>query len=42
MNIIYRQIEKEDEDSVNDLYQKLCDDHGSNVGIGYRIPRLDL
>ena len=37
MNIIYREIQEEDKEIVNDLYEKLLDDHGRNVGIGHRI-----
>ena len=37
MNIIYRKIQEEDKEIVNDLYEKLLDDHGCNVGIGHRI-----
>lgn len=35
MNIIYRQIKKDDKNSVNDLYEKLLKDHGSNYGLGF-------
>ena len=42
MDIVYRQIRKEDIETINDLYEKLLDDHGSNVGIGHRIWILDL
>lgn len=41
MKIIYRQI-KEDKETINDLYEKLLDDHGSSVGMGHRIWILDL
>lgn len=42
MNIIYRKIKEEDKSTINDLYEKLLDDHGCNVGIGHRIWILDL
>lgn len=42
MNIMYRRIKPEDKEQINDLYMKLLNNHGSNVGIGYRISRLGL
>lgn len=42
MNIIYRKIKKGDEEAINDLYEKLLDDHGGSVGMGYRLWILDL
>lgn len=42
MNIIYRQIKEEDKETINDLYEKLLEDYGSNVGMGHRIWILDL
>lgn len=42
MNIMYRQIKQEDKEHVNDLYMKLLNNHGSNVGMGYRISRMGL
>lgn len=42
MNIMYRRIKPEDKEHVNDLYMKLLNNHGSNVGMGYRISRLGL
>ena len=37
MNISYRKIKEKDKDVVDDLYEKLLTDHGSNVGIGHRL-----
>lgn len=37
MNISYREIQEKDKESVDDLYEKLLTDHGSNVGIGHRL-----
>ena len=34
MKIIYRQIKEEDKEAINDLYEKLLDDHGASVGMG--------
>ena len=42
MNIMYRRIKQEDKEQINDLYMKLLNNHGSNVGMGYRISRLGL
>lgn len=42
MNIIYRQIREEDKDTINDLYEKLLDDHSASVGMGHRIWILDF
>lgn len=42
MKIIYRQIKEEDKETINDLYEKLLDAHGSSVGMGHRIWILDL
>ncbi len=33
MNIIYRQIKEEDKETINDLYEKLLEDHGGSVGM---------
>lgn len=42
MNIAYRQIKKEDKNSVNDLYEKLLNDCGCNYGMGYRLSGMVL
>lgn len=42
MNITSRKIKEEDKQSIDDLYEKLLDDHCCNAGIGHRIWILDL
>lgn len=42
MNIVYRSVKEEDKEIVNDLYEKLLDNHGSSVGMGHRLWILDL
>jgi hypothetical protein len=42
MKIIYRQIKEEDKEAINDLYEKLLDNHGASVGMGHRIWMLVL
>ncbi len=34
---IVREAKKEDKDIINDLYEKLLANYGSNVGIGHRL-----
>lgn len=42
MNIVYRPVKETDKEIVNDLYEKLLDDHGGSVGMGHRLWILDL
>lgn len=42
MDIMYRKIKEEDKEIINDLYEKLLDNHGCNIGLGHRIWILDL
>lgn len=42
MNIIYRKIKEEDKETVNNLYEKLLDTHGCNVGIGCKNIKAEM
>lgn len=38
MDIIIREVKKEDKESINNLFEKLLNVHGCNYGIGHGYP----
>ena len=38
MDIIIREVKKEDKEAINDLFEKLLSNHGCNYGIGHGYP----
>lgn len=38
MEIVIREVKKEDKEAINDLFEKLLSNHGCNYGIGHGYP----